>query len=69
VKRVVSPYSYELELTVRLRIHPVHHVSLLEPVAGDPLPGQKVTPRLSGRSGTGSRISGGTGRGFSYVSE
>jgi hypothetical protein len=41
---MVSPYAYELELPVGLKIHPVHHVSLLEPVAGDLLPGQKVTP-------------------------
>jgi hypothetical protein len=39
VKRRVSPYAYELELPRSLRIHPVHHVSLLEPVAEDPLPG------------------------------
>jgi len=44
VKRKVSPYAYELELPRSLRIHPVHHVSLLDPVAEDPLPGQVVTP-------------------------
>jgi hypothetical protein len=43
VKRVVSPYAYELELPVRLKIHPVHHVSLLDPIVDDPLPGQEVT--------------------------
>jgi hypothetical protein len=41
---VVSPYAYELELPVGLKIHPVHHVSLLDPIADDPLPGQEVTP-------------------------
>jgi hypothetical protein len=46
VKRMVSPYPYELELPVGLKIHPVHHVSLLDPIAGDPLPGQEVTPPL-----------------------
>jgi hypothetical protein len=44
VRRKVSPYAYELELPRGLRIHPVHHVSLLDPVAEDPLPGQEVSP-------------------------
>jgi len=44
VKRRVSPYAYELELPRGLQIHPVHHVSLLSPVAENPSPGQEVTP-------------------------
>jgi hypothetical protein len=44
VIRQVSPYAYELELPRSLQIHPVHHVSLLDPVAEYPLPGQVVTP-------------------------
>jgi hypothetical protein len=44
VIRRVSPYAYELELPQSLRIHPVHHVSLLDPVAEDHLPGQVITP-------------------------
>ena len=40
----MSPFAYELELPRNLRIHPVHYVSLLDPVAEDPLPGQEVTP-------------------------
>ena len=44
VKRRVSPYAYELELPRGLRIHPVHHVSLLDPIARDPLPGQVMMP-------------------------
>jgi len=44
VKRKVPPYAYELELPRGLRIHPVHRVSLLDPGAEDPLPGQNVTP-------------------------
>jgi hypothetical protein len=44
VKRKVSPYAYVLELLRGLQIHQVHHVSLLDPVAEDPLPGQKITP-------------------------
>jgi len=33
IKRKVSPYAYELELPRGLRIHPVHHGSLLDSVA------------------------------------
>jgi hypothetical protein len=44
VKRKVSPYAYELDLPRGLQIHQVHHVSLLDPVSDDPLPGQVVTP-------------------------
>jgi hypothetical protein len=40
----VCPYAYELDLPRGLRIHPVHHVSLLDPVAEDLLPGQVITP-------------------------
>jgi hypothetical protein len=44
VKRRMSHYAYELDLPRGLRIHPVHHVSLFDPVAEDPLPGQVVMP-------------------------
>jgi hypothetical protein len=44
VKKKVSPYAYELELPRDLRIDPVHHISLLDPVAEDSLSGQEVTP-------------------------
>jgi hypothetical protein len=37
VKRQVSPYACELELPRELQIHPVHHISLLDPVARDSL--------------------------------
>ena len=40
----MSPYAYELELPRELWIHPVHHVSLLDPVSRDPLQGQEITP-------------------------
>jgi len=43
IKRVLSPWAYELDLPETMQIHPVFHVSKLNPVAVDPLPGQ-VTP-------------------------
>jgi Chromo (CHRromatin Organisation MOdifier) domain len=42
--KVVSPWAYELELGNRMRIHPVQHVSLLDLVDEDPLPGQVIPP-------------------------
>jgi hypothetical protein len=69
VKRMVSPYAYELELPVGLKIHPVHHVSLLEPVAGDPLPSAGGYSASPGGSGGRPTIPGGTGGGFPYVSK
>ena len=39
VKRV-GTHAYRLELPATMKIHPVFHVSLLEPCASNPLPGQ-----------------------------
>ncbi|KAH8146071.1 uncharacterized protein LAJ45_09993 [Morchella importuna] len=44
IKRIVNPYAYELELPRSMKIHPVFHVSLLSPEAGNPLPGQQQSP-------------------------
>jgi len=44
VVRRVSPYEYELELPAWIRIHTVQPVSLLDPVANDPLRRQQVSP-------------------------
>jgi hypothetical protein len=44
VKKQVSPYAYELELPVSIRIHRVQPVSLLDVVAANALEGQLVSP-------------------------
>jgi hypothetical protein len=40
----VGKYAYELELPPTMNVHPVFHVSLLEPGCGDPMPGQRLPP-------------------------
>ena len=44
ITRVVSPYAYELEFPASVNLHRVQHVSLLDPVSNDPLPGQHIPP-------------------------
>lgn len=44
VLKKISTHAYKLELPSTMKIHPVFHVSMLEPVASDPLPGQKQVP-------------------------
>lgn len=44
VKRVISPYAYELDLPASMRIHPVFNVTLLRPASDDPVPGQRQPP-------------------------
>jgi hypothetical protein len=44
VRKQVSPYTYELGLPASIRIHRVQPVSLLDPVAENPLEGQVVLP-------------------------
>ena len=45
VRRAIGSHAYELGFPADKRIHPVQPVSLLSPVADDPLPGQIVLPR------------------------
>ena len=44
IEKVISPYAYRLELPASMRVHPVFHVSLLQPAADDPVPGQRQDP-------------------------
>lgn len=46
ISRKISSHAYELELPESVKLHPVFHVSLLEPAANDPLPGQQQVPPL-----------------------
>lgn len=44
IKKIISPYAYELDLPTTRKIHPVFHVSKLEPCTTDPLPGRIPPP-------------------------
>jgi hypothetical protein len=40
----VSSHAYKLDLPPSMKVHPVFHISLLEPTSNDPLPGQVLPP-------------------------
>lgn len=44
VEAIVSSHAYRLTLPATMKVHPVFHVSLLEPAASNPLPGQHNPP-------------------------
>jgi hypothetical protein len=44
IVKEVGKYAYQLELPSTMDIHTVFHVSLLEPIRNDPLPGQLPPP-------------------------
>ncbi|KAF4259476.1 hypothetical protein CNMCM8057_002751 [Aspergillus fumigatus] len=44
IKKIISPHAYELDLPASMKIHPVFNVSLLHPVAKDPVPRQRQPP-------------------------
>jgi len=43
IQKVFS-HAYKLNLATSMKIHPVFHISLLEPASADPLPGQIQPP-------------------------
>ena len=44
INKKVSSHAYQLELLASMKVHPVFHVSLLEPAASDPLLGDLQPP-------------------------
>ena len=44
IKEKISTNAYRLDLPETMRVHPVFHISMLEPVASDPLPLQVQVP-------------------------
>jgi transposase InsO family protein len=44
IKKRLSSHAYELVLPDTMKVHPVFHVSLLAPIATDPIPGQLAKP-------------------------
>jgi len=44
IMQKVSSHPYKLDLSTSMKIHPVFHISLLEPASTDPLPGQIQPP-------------------------
>lgn len=43
VNKVVSSHANQLDLPLTIKIHPVFHLSLMEPASGDPVPGHVMS--------------------------
>lgn len=46
VVQQLSPYAYKVQLLETMKVHPIFHVSLIEPTTEDPLPCQVSPPPL-----------------------
>lgn len=44
IRNVVSPYVYELRLSTKVKLHPVFHVSLLDPAPSNAFTRQYIAP-------------------------
>ena len=44
VPNLKSPYAYRVDFPADIKVHPVRHISELEPAANDPYPGQTIPP-------------------------
>jgi hypothetical protein len=40
IKEIISPYVYRIDPPRSMKMHPIFHVSLLDPAANDPVPGE-----------------------------
>ena len=46
VPKLKTPYAYSVDFPADIKVDPMRHISVLEPVANDPYPSQIVPPPL-----------------------